>query len=129
MIRNRWLLAFVLLMLAGCGNPAAKMQSQETPNWPALDALQQDAIIGIGMGMDMGGPKEAQRATSTPAFKKVVDDFANAPIPSKFATSEREAAKTQLVENLRKFSQGGSDDELKALWEQIGANVKTLTTP
>lgn len=130
MFRNCWLLAFVTLMLVGCGSdPAETMQSQEAPTWPALDALQQDGIMGIGMEMDMQGPKAAQQAASRPDVKKLVDDFANESIPSKFATSEREAAKTQLVQDLKKFSEGGTDEELKALWEKIGASVKVLTTP
>jgi hypothetical protein len=117
------------LLLVGCGSdPAQKMQSQTAPSWPALDVLQQ-SISGMGMAMDMEGPAAAQRDAAKPDFQQIIDEFASQPIPSEFSTPARETAKTQLVEDLKKFSEGGTDEELKALWEKIGAGIKTLTTP
>jgi hypothetical protein len=128
-MRSFWLLALVVLAAIGCGSPAEKMQTRQAATWPALETLQQDVIIGAGMEMEMAGPQQAQRTMAMPHVAKVIDDFANEAIPSRFATATREAAKKEVVENLRKFSEGGSDDELKALWQDVMAAVQTLTAP
>lgn len=131
MCRTTWLVVVLLLgVIAGCGSDAAKkMGGGLPPSWPELDAVNEVCVTAIGMGMDMEGPAAAHQAASTPEFKQAVDAFESAPIPSEFATAARETAKTELVQNLRAFIEGGSDDELKALFEKIGANHQALTTP
>jgi hypothetical protein len=128
-MRRFALLVLLLIVSAGCGNPAEKLGGQEAPRWPALEALQQDAIVGVGMELDMAGPQQAKRSAALPHVAKIIDDFANEPIPGKFATPEREAAKKELVESYRKFIEGGSDDQLKELWQKVMASNQTLTAP
>lgn len=125
--------ALLALVLAGCdpGQSAAKkMQGKAPPTWPALEALKgPEGIMTVGMSMDREGPKTAQKAAAAPTFKQLVDDFEKAPIPSSFATSEREAAKKELVASLRKLAEGGPDDELEALYEKARESMKILSSP
>lgn len=130
MYKLRWGVILLLGVLVGCGNDAQeRMGGTVAPSWPELATLQDTCITAIGMGMDMEGPKSALQAASAPAFKEAIDGFEGTPIPSQFASGARESAKTELIKNLRAFAEGGTDDELKALWDKIQQNVKTLTAP
>lgn len=126
----KWSVILLLGVLAGCENDAAKkMGGAIAPTWPELTALEDNCIKAISMGMDMEGPEAAVQAASAPQFKEALDGFENAAIPSEFANATRKTAKSELVQNLRKFSEGGTDDELKALLDKIQGNLSTLTTP
>jgi hypothetical protein len=124
------LLALLALVVAGCtpGGAARKqMEGTEAPDWPALNAMNGDGgIMTVGMGMDMEGPNAAKEAAAAPTFKQLLDDFDKTPIPRKWSTSAREAAKKDFVESLRKLAEAGSDDEIKELWEKAKASMQTL---
>jgi hypothetical protein len=127
------LLALLAVIAAGC-DPASstrkKLEGPKTPNWPAKQALQDEGgIITVGMGIQMEGPKAGAKAAAAPRFKELLDKFEKEPIPSAFSTPPREAAKKDLVENLRKMAAGGSDDEIKALWTKAQENLKALAAP
>jgi len=128
------LLALLALGPAGCdpGQSAArKMQGESAPMWPALEALTSgdESMSSVGMGMDRGGPAEARKAASSARFKELLDDFEKTPIPSSFATSERELAKKELVANLRKVAEDGPDSEVKAAYDKARENMKILASP
>lgn len=133
MARASCLLALLAVIVAGCSEAAStrkKLEGQQAPNWPALQALRDEGgIITVGMGMQMEGPKAAAKAAAAPRFKELLDSFEKEPIPSAFSTSKRQAAKKDLVDALRKIAAGGSDDEIKALWEKAQENLKTVGTP
>lgn len=133
MARAYCLLALLALIVVGCepGASAKKqMQGAAAPTWPALQALQgQGGLMDVGMALDRQGAKGAKEAASAPQFKQLVDEFEKAPIPSGFASSARETAKKNVVESLRKIAAGGSDEEVKALWQKVRDNMNTVSSP
>ncbi len=133
MARAFSLLALLALVVAGCtpgGTTKKQMEGTEAPDWPALAAMNGDGgLMTIGMGMDMDGPNAAKEAAAAPQFKQLLDDLEKTPIPGKWSTSAREAAKKDFVESLRKLAGAGSDDEIKELWEKATASMATLGSP
>ncbi len=83
----------------------------------------------VGMSMQREGPKAAQAAAAAPAFTQLLDNLDKEPIPSTFSTPEREAAKKAFVESVQTIAKGGSDDEIKALWEKALDSMQKLTSP
>lgn len=130
MARVSCLLALSAVIVAGCSQTAStrkKLEGEQTPNWPALQALRDEGgITTVGMGMQMEGPKAAAKAAAAPRFKELLDAFEKEAIPFSFSTANREAAKKDLVDSLRKIAAGGSDDEIKALWAKAQENLKTV---
>ena len=133
MARAICLLALLALIVTGCdpGSSARKrMEGTAAPTWPALQQMNdQGGLMTVGMSMQMGGPKEAQKAASAPAFKQLLDNLEKEAIPSTYSTAEREAAKKTFVESLRAIAKGGSDDEIKALWDKARESMGKMTSP
>lgn len=131
--RTQCLLVLLALVVVGCegsGSQRKRMEGAQAPNWPALQALNdQGGMMTVGMALQMQGPAAAKKAAAAPEFKKLLDDFEATPIPSQFSNSARETAKKELVESLRKLPEAGSDAEAKELWEKARAAMQTLTTP
>jgi hypothetical protein len=127
------LLALLALVVVGCtpgGDARKQMEGTEAPVWPALMAMNDDGgLMTVGMAMDMDGPNAAKEAAAAPQFKQLLEDLEKEPIPGKFSTPAREAAKTDFVESLRKLAEAGSDDEIKELWEKATASMATLGSP
>jgi len=106
------------------------MEGRGAPTWPALQAMNdQGGLMTVGMSMQVEGPKAAQKAAAAPAFNQLLDNLEKAPIPSEFATAEREAAKKTFVESLRAMAKADSDDEIKALWEKARDHMGKMTSP
>lgn len=126
-------LALLALLVAGCEPGASarrQMEGAKAPDWPELQALQGDGgLMVVGMALDREGAKAATKAAAAPQFKQLVDAFEKAPIPSGYATAARETAKKNIVDSLRKVAEGGSDEELKSLWQKVRENMKTVTSP
>jgi hypothetical protein len=131
--RAFYLFALLALIAAGCDPGASarkKMEGTRAPEWPALKAMNGDGgLITVGMSMQTQGPKAAQKAAAAPAFSQLLDSFEKEAIPSEFATAEREAAKKTFVESLRGIAKGGSDDEIKALWDKARESMGTMGRP
>jgi len=127
-----WVLALAVLV-AGCDGGASqrrKLEGQQAPTWPALQAFQgEGGFVTVGMGIDREGPQSAKKAAAAASFKQLLDNLDKEPIPSSFATAAREAAKKDVVDSLRKLAEAGSDDEIKKLWEKAKASMQTLTSP
>lgn len=106
------------------------MEGAPAPTWPALQAMTgEGGMMMVGMSMQMEGPQAAKKAATAPAFSQLVDNFEKEAIPSEFATAEREAAKKTFVESLRGIAKGGSDTEIKALWEKARESMGAMTKP
>lgn len=133
MARAFYLLALLALIMAGCdpgANARKTMEGTRTPDWSALQAINgQGGLMTVGMAMDTQGPSAAQQAAAAPEFKQLLDNFDLQAIPSEFSTPEREAAKKTFVESLRKIAEGGSDDEIKALWEKARDSMGIIGRP
>ncbi len=131
--RNFYFCALLTLVLLGCdaaSSQKARMQGTPAPNWPALSALNSESgMMSVGMALQMQGPAAAKQAAAAPEFKKLLDDFDKAGVPSQFANAARQSAHKELVESLRKLPDAASDDEVKSLWEKARASMQTLTTP
>lgn len=124
----------VALVVAGCDGTASQKSrlegQQQAPTWPALQAFNgESGLPVVGMGMERQGPKAGKQAAATPQFKGLLDAFEKEPIPSKWATAAREAAKKDVVDSLRKLAEAGSDDEIKSLWDKAMAGMKTINAP
>ena len=99
-LRTVWALLFAVV-LAGCGNRAARDLSQRTENvsWPAQQALMDLKYMQpIGMGIQMGDLKEARKTATSPEFEQALTNFEKEPIPSSAASPAREAAKKEVVD-------------------------------
>lgn len=133
MARTFYLLVLLALIVAGCdpgSNARKQMEGARAPDWPALQAMKGDGgLMTVGMSMQMEGPAGAQKAAAAPAFGQLLDNFEKEAIPSEFATVERQAAKKALVESLRGIAKGGSDDEIKALWEKAQQSMSAIAKP
>lgn len=131
--RTHYLLVLLALVVVGCegsGSQRQRMEGTRAPNWPALQALNdQGGMMTVGMALQMQGPSAAKKAAAAPEFKKLLDTFETTPIPSQFANAARETAKKELVESLRKLAEAGSDAEVKELWEKARASMRTLSSP
>ena len=106
------------------------MEGTPAPTWPALQAMNgEGGMMTVGMSMQMGGPKEAQKAAAAPAFTQLLDSFEKEAIPGTFASPARDEAKKTFVESLRGIAKGGSDDEIKALWQKALDSKAAIMKP
>ena len=114
----------VVVLVAGCGDPAAKLQSKtiEIPSWGALDKLRSEEVMrpveNPAANNDWAGVKAG---LVSDAFKAAVEEFASAPIPSKFATEQRKAAKEEAAKKFQALIEAAGknapDAEIKAGYE------------
>jgi hypothetical protein len=64
----------------------------------------------------MGNPEGVRTHVQTPKFQELASKFGSEPIPEKFKTPEREAAKAELDKHFKALIDGAksmSDDQLK----------------
>jgi hypothetical protein len=119
MIRNV-MLAACLFAFVGCGNSEQAKLSKptESPTWDALKGLQTaEGMMGISLNVSMGNLQGVRDHVQTPKFQELVTKFAAEPIPAKFKTPEREAAKAELDKHFQALIEGAkgnaADDALK----------------
>lgn len=133
MARAFCLLALLALLAAGCdpGTSARKrMEGTSAPTWPALQAMTSEGgLITVGMSMQAQGPQAAKKAAAAPPFQQLLDNLEKEAIPRGFSTGEREAAKKDFVESLRRLAEAGSDGEITALWDKARESMEAMTRP
>jgi hypothetical protein len=109
-----------LIVVSGCSNNAAQREMSkptESPTWDALKGLQTpEGMMGISLNTSMGNPEGVRTHVQTPKFQELASKFGSEPIPEKFKTPEREAAKAELDKHFKALIDGAksmSDDQLK----------------
>ena len=115
-------LAFCLIVagaLAGCGEANPPQPTYDIPDYPALqDMFSVENWQPVEMNAAMGNWPKAKEALVRPELSKVFEAFEKEPIPSKQSTPEREAARKEVVKNIKAAidgaKSGASDAELKA---------------
>lgn len=121
----------------GCGNPeiAAMKQGEGTDivTWDALSALTApEVMMGVAMNADMGNFSGLKAHVQDAKFVDTVAAFEKEPIPSKHATPEREAARKELIDNLKGLieaaKENAANDQLKAKSDAIQAALKKVTS-
>ena len=117
-----------LAMIAvGCGDPAANMKSGETvEDWAELDAVD-EALRGVGMSMDMGSAKSAQKELDATALKSALDGLKSSTAPSGYDSSKVDAVVT-AGDALIAAAKGSADD-FKAAYDKLMADLKALRKP
>lgn len=131
-------LAFCLIVagaLAGCGAPPNPPQvDSDIPDYPALQDLFSVQNWGPVEGNASTGkwPK-AKEALQNPALAEAFAAFEKEPIPSKFSTPEREAARKEIIKAIKAAidgaKSGASDAELKANLEMAREQVQKMQKP
>lgn len=135
---SRWQasgMALTLLLVAGCTGPdPALTQRVEVVTWPELEAiLNSEAWMPISRSAESGDVAGVKANLEDPNFVAAVEQFAAAPIPSKFASPAREEAKKKVVELhqalIEKGKGGASPTEVKDLIAQLAEANGKLTDP
>jgi hypothetical protein len=121
--------------LAGCnsGNPELT-RMPDIPTWDGLTALNQEDIMKpLVMGAQMGSDDSVKTHAASPKFQEAFAKFEKEPIPSKYSTPEREAARNEVIKNLKAVidgaNSGASAADLKAAVEAADKALRTLSTP
>ncbi|HEY3963603.1 MAG TPA: hypothetical protein VGM05_03535 [Planctomycetaceae bacterium] len=111
----------LVLVAAGCGNnqEAELSKGPDIPTWPGLAALkQEDMLRPIVMGAGRGNLAIVKEQVLTPRFQEAFGKFEAEPIPSKYATPARTAAREEVIKNFKALIEGAksgaSDEDLKA---------------
>jgi hypothetical protein len=126
------------LVVVGCGSSQeADLRQGSSPDpatWPGLQAITDQALLQpIVMGAGMGDFAGVKQAASDPKFQEAATKFETDPIPGKFKTPEREAAKTEAVKHVKALIEGAkgtaSDEELKASVDGLNKAINTLAAP
>ena len=129
--------AAAVLSLAGCDNSETvalqKGSGPEIITWDSLKTIQsRDIMMGVAMNSGMGNFDGLKKHVQEPKFVDAVTAFENEPIPSKYATPDREAARTELINNLQGLIEdakaNAANDQLKAKADAIQTSLKKLVS-
>jgi len=99
----------ILALFVGCNRTKARLSKPpdfpETAHWPALDdlSMSRNGIEKLIRSVAIGSYPAVRGYLTSDEFRQMVANFENEPIPKKYATPEREAAKARAVEILRKL--------------------------
>ncbi len=119
----------IFLALAGCnGGPAEQNAAPEVPTWDGLKALNQESVMKpLMMPAQMGNAAAVKQHVDRPEFKEAFAKFESDPIPSKFKTAEREAARDEVIKSIKALIDGTGD--MKANVDAADKGLKTLAAP
>lgn len=126
----------------GCGQQQQHIKEmskpawvEETAKWPELEELFHSTDgasmekLQKAMSPRMGGgdvdTKQMAKNFEKPEFQARLNKFAETPVPDKYKTPEREAAKTELVEGFKKLVELAKKGDAKGLVQQHRANFAT----
>ncbi|NOX56574.1 MAG: hypothetical protein GXP27_19450 [Planctomycetes bacterium] len=110
---GRFLAACCLaLVLVGCGGAGSQAEKElgggPAPlDWPALDTLEADALMGIQYALeqdDIAGAKEEAKGEE---FKAAVEAFEKAEVPSKVTPQQKE----EIIKQLKALMEAASGDD------------------
>lgn len=130
-------LVAVVLSSAGCGSSeTASLQKGSGPEiitWDALRTLQSpDIIMGVGRNSELGNFGGLKTHVQDSKFIEAVNAFEAESMPAKYVTPEREAARTELINDLKSLidaaKANATNDQLKVKANAVQASLKKLTS-
>ena len=127
--------SLLVLSLAGCdsGNPELS-RMPDIPTWDGLKALNQDDVMKpLVMGAQMGSDATVKEQATNPKFQEAFSKFEKESIPLKYSTPEREAARNEVIKNLKSVIEGAksgaSAADLKSAVDAADKALRTLSSP
>ena len=129
-------LALVALLpagLVGCsGSGAVHQASAEYPTWPALERFRDDELMmPIAMSADHGNWEQFRSLVVADNYRAAVEEFASTPVPGRWATPERTAAKDKAVAGMKALIEAAAQKkpaaELETLWRTLGQDMGEVT--
>ena len=127
------LLALFVAGLVGCSGPAGLHQdATEYPTWPALEKFRgQELMMPIGTSIGRGDWDAVRALVVEDGFRAAVEEFTSTPIPQRWATPERMAAKDKTAADLKALieaaEQKKSPKELESLWNAQSQSMSKVT--
>jgi hypothetical protein len=116
----------MLMALAsvGCsGAGGVHHANADYPTWPAVDRFRSDELTPIAMTADSGDWKTFQSLVVAADYRSAVEEFAATPVPRKWATSERTAAKDKAAADMKALIEAAEakkpPKELESLWKAV----------
>jgi hypothetical protein len=116
----------MLMALAsvGCsGAGGVHHANADYPTWPAVDRFRSDELTPIAMTADSGDWKTFQSLVVAADYRSAVEEFAATPVPRKWATSERTAAKDKAAADMKVLIEAAEakkpPKELESLWKAV----------
>lgn len=140
---NRFALGLMTCLLAlvwsaaGCGNSETdalrKGDGPTVVTWDALAALQApEVMMGVGMNAEMGNFEGLKAHVKDPKFVDTVAAFEKEPIPSKYSSPEREAARKELIDHLNGLIEAAKSnapgEQLKAKADAVKTSLRKVAT-
>lgn len=127
------LLGLLALLTVGCRDAATTKLGGSTSDilqWPALDTLENDTLLGIGYAADRKDWAGVKKQVQSPEFKAAVTEFEQAELPSGFGgRAEQKAQVVQKLKDLTAAAESNApNDQLKAAHDQLRAAINALRT-
>jgi hypothetical protein len=122
------LLAFATV---GCSGTAGVHHSNaEYPTWPAVDRFRSEELTPVAMTADFGDWKKFRTLVIAADYRAAVEEFAATPVPKKWATSERMAAKDKAAADMKALIEAAEakkpPEELESLWKAVCQSLGEL---
>lgn len=129
--------AVVMLMAfttVGCSGAAGVHHANaEYPTWPAVERFRSDELTPIAMTADFGDWKKFRTLVIAADYRKAVEEFAATPVPKKWETSERTAAKDKAAADMKALIEAAEakkpPKELESLWKAVCQSLGELNKP
>jgi len=126
--------AVVMLMAfatVGCSGAAGVHHANaEYPTWPAVDRFRSDELTPIAMTADFGDWKKFRTLVIAADYRAAVEEFAATPVPKKWATPERTAAKDKAAADMKALIEAAEANkppqEIESLWKAVCQSLGEL---
>ena len=129
------LTAVVMLMAlasVGCsGAGRVHHANADYPTWPAVDRFRSDELTPIAMTADFGDWKKFRTLVIAADYRKAVEEFTATPVPTKWATPDRTAAKDKAAADMKALIEAAEakkpPQDLESLWKAVCQSLGELT--
>jgi hypothetical protein len=127
--------AVVMLMALasfGCsGSAGVHRANADYPRWPAVEKFSSEELTPIAMTADFGDWKKFQTLVIAADYRAAVEEFTATPVPTKWATPERTAAKDKAAADMKALIEAAEakkpPKELESLWKAVCQSLGELT--
>jgi hypothetical protein len=126
----------VVMLLAfasvGCSGAAGVHHANaEYPTWPAVEKFCSEELTPIAMTADFGDWEKFRALVIAADYRAAVEEFAATPVPTKWATPERTAAKDKAAADMKALIEAAESKkppkELESLWKAACQSLGELT--